>query len=75
MSGGEKVHGPNGYGDYIVSCYDISRCYSKAAYECDGAYDVVHVTDGISDGGTVVHNMLISCESPSIYQKDTYWSR
>ncbi|MBY0385257.1 hypothetical protein K2X05_08875 [bacterium] len=56
-----------------MSCFDISRCYDKAAYECDGSYEIQNMTQGISDGGTRVHNMLINCESPSIYQKDTFF--
>ena len=73
MDGGEKVSGPTGYSDYLVSCFDISRCCDKAAYECNGVYHIHNITNGISDGGTQVHNMLITCERSSIYQKDSFF--
>lgn len=60
-SGGQKVPGPNGYSDYVVTCYDVAGCYYKADYQCDGDYDVVETTNGKSASGEFVYNMLITC--------------
>lgn len=73
FDGGERVPGPNGKEAYLVSCYDISRCYDKAERECHGYYDIESVTQGISDGGLLVQNMLVTCESYSIYKDESFF--
>ncbi len=60
-SRGERVPGPNGYSNYVVSCYDITVCYTKANRQCHGKYEVVETTHGMSEMGHSVYDMLVNC--------------
>ena len=60
----EKIAGPDGTENQLISCYQIEDCYKKASEICSGPYKIMNTSSETSGyngiTGTTV-KLLIKC--------------
>lgn len=61
----QKIVGPDGTENLLVSCMDIEQCYSQARQDCQGNYKIINTSsevDGANGNTSTTTKLLIKCE-------------
>lgn len=65
----QKIIGPDGTDNHLISCYETAGCYSKAREVCGGNYKIVNTSTETSGSNGVTGTeikLLIKCESQNV---------